>query len=276
MREAEIVYDIARFNIEEHITGFMLRVNNGIRDAQNRLIDSNNQIETFMLNSRITVGNQILQTENIAHDLSQRITQTSLQQENIFISGEEFGDVAISRLGEINRTLNQISLIEQELLTLRSNYARLLSQIEDSIVRAQINGEINMHVEILEGSFLMSGVNVMSIIPAREEMLTANIFISNNDIVFLEEGMIVRYDIPAMPRRDFGEITGNIIRISADATTNDGLHGYFLVESLLEDRVYYDARGNGTMLRVGMYFEARMIVDRQRILFYLLDQINFV
>jgi len=50
--------------------------------------------------------------------------------------------------------------------------------------------------------------------------------------------MVVRYDIPAMPRRDFGEITGNITRISADVSANEGLLGYFLAESLLEDRVF--------------------------------------
>ena len=194
----------------------------------------------------------------------------------MFLLGDELGDVAINRLGEINRTLNQISLLEQEILVLRSNHAQLISQIEDSTVRAQINGEINMHVEILEGSFLMSGVNVLSIVPSHEEMLTANIFISNNDIASIEEGMIVRYDIPAMPRRDFGEITGNIVRISPDTTVQEGLQGYFLAESLLENKVFYDTRGNGTTLRVRMHFEARVIVDRQRILFYLLDQVNFI
>jgi HlyD family secretion protein len=127
---------------------------------------------------------------------------------------------------------------------------------------------------LLEGSFLMTGVNVLSIVPFIEEMLTANIFISNNDIALIEEGMAVRYDIPAMPRRDFGEITGNITRISADASTSDGLLGYFLVESLLEDRVYYDTRGNGANLRIGMHFDSRITVNRQRILFYLLDQVN--
>jgi len=84
------------------------------------------------------------------------------------------------------------------------------------------------------------------------------------------------FDIPAMPRRDFGDIIGTIARISPDITTQYGLHGYFLVESLLENKIYYDTRGNEANLRVGLHFEARVIVDRQRILFYLLDQLNFV
>lgn len=275
-QESENAYNIARFNIEEYMLSFTIRINNEIRYAQNRLIDSNNQLETFRLDSLVSVGNRILQLETTTHDLSQRITHTSLQQESLFLLNDELGNVTLNRLEEINHTLNQISAIEQEILLLESNYVQLMSQIDDSVVRAQIDGEISIYTEILEGSFLISGVNVLSIIPTRGELLTANIFVSNNDIASIEEGMIVRYDIPALPHRDFGEITGNIIRISADTTTQNGSHGYFLVESLLEDRVYYDSRGNGTMLRVGMYFEARVIVDRQRILFYLLDQLNFM
>ena len=275
LQETEVARNMARFNLEDHMASFTLRINNSIRDTETRLTDSGNQRENFMLNSRVSVSNQIVQLESSVRELSQQVTQTILNQETVFLVGEELGNVAVNRLNEINRTLNQISAAEQELLILRSSHAQLKSQIEDSTVKAQIDGVINMHVELLEGSFLMTGINVLSIIPFREEMLTANIFISNNDIALIEEGMVVRYDIPAMPRRDFGEITGNITRISADVSANEGLLGYFLAESLLEDRVYYDTRGNGANLRVGMHFDSRISVNRQRILFYLLDQINF-
>jgi len=87
---------------------------------------------------------------------------------------------------------------------------------------------------------------------------------------------IVRYDIAALPRRGFGEITGTITRISTDISVEDGLVGFFIAESEIEDRTYYDTRGNGVDLRVGMGFEARIIVEQQRILFYLLDRLNLM
>ena len=120
----------------------------------------------------------------------------------------------------------------------------------------------------------MSGIQVLTIIPTRDEMLNALIFISNDDIGQIAEGMVVRYDIAAMPRRDFGEITGYITRISTDISSEQGTLGYFLIESELADIMYYDTRGNGTNLRVGMAFEARIVVEQQRILFFLLDRLN--
>jgi len=86
--------------------------------------------------------------------------------------------------------------------------------------------------------------------------------------------MDVRYLIAAMPPQDFGEIKGTITRISPDMLVEAGAAGYFLVEAQLADRVFYDTRGQGTQLRVGMGFDARVVVDRQSILMFLLEQVN--
>lgn len=276
MKEGETEYKIALFNMENYSFNFRVKLDTEIKQAENELADSDIQIESFELNSQITISDQILQFETTINSMEQKIVQARLQLESVFLAGEEHGEVAIIRLGEINRTLNQIRTIEQEIATHNSTLARINVQIEESTVKAQIDGEINSHIELVGGSFLMSGVNVMSIVPARDDTLTANIFISNDAIASIEEGMVVRYDIPALPRRDFGEITGNITRISPDVTASDGLQGHFLVESLLEDKVYYDTRGNPAQLRIGMHFEARIVVDRQRILFFLLDQLNLL
>jgi len=119
-------------------------------------------------------------------------------------------------------------------------------------------------------------VQVLSILPTREETLNANIFVNNIDIGRISQDMVVSYDIAALPRRDFGEINGVITRISTNIATDGGTQGLFIVESEIEDRIYYDSRGNGVELRVGMGFEARIVVEQQRILFYLLDRLNLL
>jgi len=203
------------------------------------------------------------------------LTQSRLQQDAIFTIDYQDGNAAMHRLSEINRTLSQINHTEQEITRLTLSLTGIDALINESTVRAPIDGEVTVHTELTQGGFIMSGVQVLSIIPNRDDMLSTNIFISNNDIGQISEGMTVQYDIAAMPRREFGEISGRITRISTDIAIDQGMQGYFIVESELEDRVYYDARGNGTELRVGMGFEARIVVEQQRVLFYLLDRLNF-
>ena len=268
--QTELELENARFARENFATNFILHLDNRIRDIQNHLTTATNQRQVFHTNTLASISGRILQTETTIQSISQSIDQNQLAQLTTFFEGGELGDISLLRLAEQNNTLNQITSITQEITSLQINLETLQAQIQDATVTAQIDGEIATYMELIQGHFLLSGVQVMSIIPLREETLTVNLLVSNQDIGLLEEGMLIRYNIPAMPRRDFGDITAYVTRISPDIT----MEGYFLVESVMEDRVYYDTDGNGVRLRVGMAVDARIVVDRQPILFYLLDLVN--
>ena len=276
LRAAESRLEAAEAATREHTALFMTSIENEIRNAQNRRDSLQIQSDTLRASNLVSISNQRLTLEAAVLDMNRGITNTQLQQDALLFIDDQPGEVALLRLNEITLTLAQINIAEQEITRLSAALASIESQIEDSIVRAPIDGELITHVEIAEGSFLMAGVHVLSVVPARGESLNAHVFINNHDIGNIEEGMVVRYDIPALPRRNFGEINGVITRISADIAAEDGLQGFFLVETEVEDRMYYDTHGNGVELRVGMGFEARIIVERQRILFYLLDRLNLM
>jgi len=276
LQSRENVLELTRFEIDSYMSGLMLGLDNQIRDTQNRLTSIENQREVFHLDTVVSIGNQLLQLENTSRDLEQRAAQNRLRQDSLFLADDELGDVTIVRLNELNATLSSISTTEQEISRLQASRSSIVAQIEESTVRAQISGEINAGVELISGIFLMSGVTVLTIMPERDDVLTANIFVSNNDIGNIAEGLAVQFDIPALPRRDFGAIYGYITRISPDIAADDGIQGFFIAESELADVVYYDTRGNSSELRVGMSFEARIVTDRQRILFFLLDRVNLL
>jgi len=268
--------DMAGAAIQEHSAFFITRIESEIRNAQNRREALQIQSDTLRANNLVNISSQRLALEAAVLEMNHGITNTQLQQEALLFIDDRPGEVALLRLNEITQTLTQINIAEQEITRLRANLASIESQIEDSIVRAPIDGELITHIEMAEGGFLMAGIHVLSVVPVRGDSLNAHVFISNHDIGNIEEGMTVRYDIPALPRRNFGEINGVITRISADITVEEGLQGFFLVETELEDRIYYDTQGNGVELRVGMGLEARIIVERQRVLFYLLDRLNLM
>ena len=266
----------ARTAITEFSASFLMTADNRILAAENNITQIENQIELLRITTLAGISNQMFVLEDAIVNMKHALEQTRLQQNALFFVDDEAGDVAVLRLGEISRLKGRISLMEQEIARLYLSLTGIDAQINDSIVRAPIDGEVAVNMELSEGGFIMSGIQVLTIIPTRGDKLNANLFISNNDIGQISEGLLVRYDIAALPRRDFGEITGIVTRISTDITTAEGAMGYFIVESDIADRVYYDTRGNVASLRVGMAFEARIIVDQQRILFYLLDRLNLL
>jgi len=271
---ATTLVDNAYARIVEFNTAFRISIDNEIRMAENAITRLQNQAELLHISTLAAISTRTSALESSIVDMNTLLANSRLQQDAIFFVEYEIGESAMLRLGEINRVLGQINLVEQDINRLNLNLSGIDAQINDSTVRAPIDGEVTIHTELTPGGFILSGVQVLSIIPPREDMLSANIYISNNDIGQILEGMLVRYDIAAMPRRDFGEITGYITRISTDISTDQGIAGYFLVESEVADIIYYDSRGNSATLRVGMAFDARIVVDQQRILFNLLDRLN--
>jgi len=263
-----------RATIYEADANFLLGIDNAIRNTENRITQLTSQKEILHVSTLAGIRSQISNIEIEILSMTRAKNQAALQQNANFFVGEEVGDVAMLRLGEINRTLGQISTIEQTLDRLAISIEGIDALISESTVRAPMCGVVAIQTQLTEGGFIPGGVHVISIMPMREGTLNANIFVSNNDIGRIQEGMTVRYDIAAMPRRDFGDILGTVSRISTDISTEDGVAGFFLVESAIEDRMYYDARGNGAQLRVGMAFEVRIVVEQQRVLFYLLDRLN--
>ena len=264
----------AQFNLQDFNQRFLLQLDNQLREANNQLTLIANQRSAFHANTLAGVSTQILSLENSVANLNQQMAQNQLLQASAFFHEGQLGDVSLQQLGEVNQALNQLSAIQQELISLETQLDTLHSQIELATVVAHIDGELNTYVDLLVGDFLPSGLQVLSIIPNREDYLNTHIFVSNQDIGRLAVGMDVRYLIPAMPRQDFGEIVGTITRISPDMIVDAGAAGYFLVEAQLADRMFYDTTGQGTHLRVGMGFDARMVVDRQSILVFLLEQVN--
>jgi len=274
LQNATTMRDSAAARLTEFETNYAINLESEIFVLNNTITRLENQQQTLRTSTLANIGSQILAAENIIAETTAALARAGLQQDALFFVGDEVGDAALLRLGEINLTLGQISQTEQDINRLELNIANVDAQINDSTVRAPMDGEITVHIEPIVGSFLPGGVQVLSVLPMRDDTLNANIFVSNNDIGRLTQGMTVRYDIAAMPRRDFGDITGEITRIATDISAQEGMFGYFLVESELADKVYTDIRGNEASLRVGMAFEARIIVERQRILFYLLDRLN--
>ncbi|MCL2500964.1 MAG: HlyD family efflux transporter periplasmic adaptor subunit [Defluviitaleaceae bacterium] len=276
LQEAEIRVDNARVALSDLRFNFMLHIDDAIRTAENRITQLENQVHMLRVGTLASISSQLMNLEIEMININQSLAQSRLQRDSLFFVGDEIGDVVMLRLSETNRTLEQLNIIEQEIIRLTLGLEGIEAQINDSVVRTPITGIVSVQTELTEGGFIPGGVQVLSVIPARENMIGANIIIGNNDIGLISEGMSVRYDITAMPRRDFGEINGTITRISSDITPDGRMVGFFLVESEIEDRIYYDTRGNGVELRVGMAFEARIVVERQRILFYLLDKLNLL
>ena len=142
-------------------------------------------------------------------------------------------------------------------------------------MKAQMTGVINSNVELVEGDYLSSGIQVLSILPKDSGMYKAYIYVNNQDIGKLEVGMGVKFNVYAYPNTDYGYLTGEITKISEDLKVDSSSStSYYLVEAALDSVEMIDDHGNSAQLKSGMACNAKIITERESILKFVLDKLN--
>lgn len=186
--------------------------------------------------------------------------QTALSQEQILIN-------------EKNTIYSELMACESK----KTEYENTIQSLTDSIakgeVHAQTAGYLNLTTESREGDYLTSGTILGSIVPGQESKYIVQIYINNQDIGKVKEGAAVRYEIPAYPSADYGNFTGEILRISEDLKINqDSGTGYYLAEAT----ILFPKELENVELKQGMAVETKVVVEEKSVLAFLLEKIDLI
>jgi HlyD family secretion protein len=133
-----------------------------------------------------------------------------------------------------------------------------------------------MFSEVNTGDFLQAGIDIATIIPASDGEHRVMLAVSNADIAEIDVGQSINFRFAALPFADFGEMPGRVTRISTDARAGADGQSYFLVEAEMESGSLFDRHGAEAQIRVGMICDARVITGSQRIIYWVLERLNFI
>jgi HlyD family secretion protein len=155
-------------------------------------------------------------------------------------------------------------------------------------LRAPQDGVIKDLATHTEGAVLQPGTVLMTIVPANEP-LRAEVWVSNRDRGFIQEGQTVRLKVSPYPFQKYGMIEGVVKNVSADATDASGrnppqagqegangegqqaYHFRTLVE--LKQQVL-DSDGFRHRLMPGMQVDAEIALGQRTVLEYLLSPVR--
>jgi HlyD family secretion protein len=153
-------------------------------------------------------------------------------------------------------------------------------------LRAPQDGVIKDLATHTEGAVLQPGTVLMTIVPANEP-LRAEVWVSNRDRGFVQEGQTVRLKIAPYPFQKYGMIDGLVKNVSADATDASGrnppppgqeggtaeqaYHFRTLVE--LKQQML-DSDGFKHKLMPGMQVDAEIALGQRTVLEYLLSPVR--
>lgn len=144
-------------------------------------------------------------------------------------------------------------------------------------VTADVSGYFYFQQDLKQGSYMQEGMAIGNIYPDKVNDYYAEIYVENADIAKLREGQTVKFEIAAYPSSEYGYFTGKIDRIAKDITVDQSTgSAYYLVRVDCNTATTYNKDGEQVNIMNGMACQARIVVDEQNVLQYLLDKIDLL
>ncbi len=240
-----------------------------VEDAKKLLESAELEVEKYKNEMLLSINTSIEENEKSKREL----------KINVNINYENSDSTALIikkyRMDTIVQIDDSIKAMENKIESFQKNLESIEINITDCMVIAPKGGIVNVSVEASKGDYIPGGVEVATIVPETGEKYKIQLYLSNKDIASIKEGDTVKYHFLALAYKEYGELTGEIIKIGTDAKLDkQNGNSFYMVEASIENRPLYSYKGKEAEIKVGMVCEAQVITKTKRILYYLLEKIN--
>ena len=218
-----------------------------------------------------TVGT--LKQKNVLSDAELKtITEADGQNEDSL----NYSLVERTKVQEAVVTDEKIKAVTDSITGVRENIKKLELSINNAIVKASVNGTVNIIAEMYPGDLMPAGAEILTIIPNTNSAFKMQMTVSNKDIGEINIGDTVKYSFAALPYREYGQVAGKITSISKDAVNNSSGQSYYVVEATVPVTKLVSNSGRQGEIKSGMICEANVITKQKSFLRYFLEKINLL
>jgi len=172
-------------------------------------------------------------------------------------------------LGKISDNDKQLASIDSQINRAIVDNERRVSEIDSQLSQAEVTlkyQELRAPIDGIVFDLKPKGTGfvannsepVLKIVPS--ENLVAKVDVTNQDIGFVSEGMLVDVRIDAFPFSEFGDVKGTLRQIGSDALPPDQIHPFYRFPVTVEmDQQMLTVRGKEIALKSGMAVTANII-----------------
>ncbi|MGC1247169.1 MAG: HlyD family efflux transporter periplasmic adaptor subunit, partial [Spirulinaceae cyanobacterium] len=252
----------------------ILQVNQKILDRIAPLVKEGAVSELQFLRQQQEVGTAVSEVNRLREEekrLQYGITQSQERLRNTVATSDTDIYSKISdndkRIADIDSQLSKVILENEKRL---EEVDSQISQIEQTLVYQELRAPVSGKVFDLQatgpGFVVKSSEPLLKIVP--QDNLIAKVYITNQDIGFVEENMTVDVRIDSFPYSEFGDIKGKLVRIGSDALPPNEVYPFhrFPAEIRLEQQALNMADGKPIELQSGMSVNANIKLRKRRVI----------
>lgn len=161
----------------------------------------------------------------------------------------------------------------RHLAEIESNIAAAMKKLTYHAISAPLGGVIFDLSKKAAGTVLAAKDKVCDIIPGED--LVAEVFLANKDIGFVREGQEVTVRIDTFPFREFGELSGSVSYLAADALPPEEEYKYPHFPARIHlNRQYLNHNGEKLQLKSGMAATVNIRIRNRTLLSILTDEFS--
>lgn len=172
---------------------------------------------------------------------------------------------------------NELSQVRAELEASKNQLAQRRSLLEQTELRAPLNGivkDVRVHTV---GGVVRPGDDVLQIVPVEDDLLI-EARVNPRDIAFLSIGQQVAVKIDAYDPSIYGDLSGTLVFISADTLVDDQRHGdpapFYRVRVKTDGRRFHKVPDRDLEIQPGMTATIEILTGKRTVLQYLTKPIT--
>lgn len=217
---------------------------------------------------RRIINEQIAITEPLTTSGSvSRVELFRLQQQVAALSGK----IAGLRNAYVQEAYDDMVEKKARLLSLQQVLLQRKDQLDRTKIRAQVTGRVNnVNINTI-GGVVQPGDQIMEVTPIDDELLIETRIVPR-DVAFVTPGMEASVKLTAYDFSIYGDLRGNVVRISEDTVDEESISGtrsYYRVMVRAKQN-FLEAKGEQYPIRPGMIANVDIETGRRSVLGYLL------
>jgi Multidrug resistance efflux pump len=179
-----------------------------------------------------------------------------------------------------NTQLTQTLETYRQLQTDRSSTESLIAELErvvkNSVMYAPISGRITEVKKMNCGDYVMTGEEVLRIVPEGSSALKAELYVDPSYIARVAVGNPVKIRFPGLPPSRYGQIETTVSLIPPDCTLLSAGSPVFVAEAPVPEPYLVSKNGKRAQLLPGIAAEGRIITERSTALRMVLRKLDFI
>ena len=175
-----------------------------------------------------------------------------------------------------NEKLKRLQLEADDLTAKVTETATLLKAAQTNLEQMYLSAPVSGTVSSINisniGEVAQPGQTLLEIAPA-ETPLVLSAMLPSKEAGLVKKEMTAQIKFDAFPYQQYGIVSGKVTSISPDAKTDELMGAVYEVEIAL-DRTYMMHEGKSVALKAGQTANAEIVIQKRRIVDFLLDPIR--